>query len=61
MHPEIAPTGEIYDAADFRNKFPDGRMGSNPALASVEDGERFYQLAVQAIADDYRKFTAGET
>nr|WP_238701339.1 creatininase family protein [Mariprofundus erugo] len=56
MQPEVAPVGEIYHAADFREKFPDGRIGSNPALATVEDGERFYQLAVDALAEDYRHF-----
>jgi len=60
MSPEIAPNGEIYDAADYRLKFPDGRIGSNPALATVADGERFYQLAVEALTADYRKFISGE-
>jgi len=56
MTPEIAPTGEIYDAVSFRHSFPDGRIGSNPALACVEDGERFYQLAVASLLADYRAF-----
>ncbi|PJA32295.1 MAG: amidase [Zetaproteobacteria bacterium CG_4_9_14_3_um_filter_53_7] len=61
MSPEIAPNGEIYDAADFRRKFPDGRMGSNPSLATVADGEKFYRLAVDALSADYQAFIAGET
>jgi len=56
MSPEIAPVGEIYDAASFRRSFPDGRIGSNPALATVDDGERFYQLAVDSLLKDYRSF-----
>jgi len=56
MTPEIAPTGEIYDAVSFRRSFPDGRIGSNPALASIEDGERFYQLAVDSLLADYKAF-----
>jgi len=56
MTPDIAPTGEIYDAASFRRSFPDGRIGSNPALARVEDGERFYQLAVDSLLADYKAF-----
>ncbi|MDQ7000227.1 MAG: creatininase family protein [Mariprofundus sp.] len=56
MSPTVAPTGEIYDAAHFRRSFPDGRIGSNPALASIEDGERFYQLAVNSLLEDYRQF-----
>ena len=31
MSPTVAKDGDIYDAADFRKQFPDGRMGSNPA------------------------------
>ncbi|OIO70765.1 MAG: amidase [Zetaproteobacteria bacterium CG1_02_53_45] len=61
MNPEIAPDGEIYDAIDFRRKFPDGRIGSNPALATVADGERFYQLAVEALSADYQAFITGAT
>lgn len=61
MQPEIAPTGEFYHAADFREKFPDGRIGSNPALASASDGERFYQLAVEALGLDYKQFLSGAT
>lgn len=56
MSPVIAADGDIYDAADFRKQFPDGRIGSNPTLASVEAGESFYQLAVEAISDEYRHF-----
>ena len=56
MSPPVAPTGEIYDAADYRRKFPDGRIGSNPALANIADGERFYHLAVEALLKDYRHF-----
>ncbi|MDP1171566.1 creatininase family protein, partial [Klebsiella pneumoniae] len=36
--PQIANTGPIREALDFRARFPDGRMGSDPALATVEKG-----------------------
>jgi creatinine amidohydrolase len=38
MSPEVAPSGGFYDAADYRGRFPDGRIGSNPALATPEAG-----------------------
>jgi len=56
MTPEIAPSGPIYDADDFRRRYPDGRMGSNPALASVEAGRRIYEGALEDIVADYRAF-----
>ncbi|PIP02260.1 MAG: amidase [Zetaproteobacteria bacterium CG12_big_fil_rev_8_21_14_0_65_54_13] len=56
--PVVAPTGDIYDAADFRRQFPDGRMGSSPQLASIDAGERFCKLAVDALTADYHQFLA---
>ncbi|MDJ0585699.1 MAG: creatininase family protein, partial [Microcystis sp. M49636_WE2] len=32
---------------------PDGRMGSNPALATPEHGQRFYELAVKELSNTY--------
>lgn len=58
MSPQIAPTGEIRDAADYRRQFPDGRIGSNPALASVEAGERLFHAAVADTVEDLRRFAA---
>lgn len=57
MDPPIAPTGPIYDAADYRKRFPDGRIGSNPSLANPEAGEKLFRLALKGLAADYRKFT----
>jgi creatinine amidohydrolase len=49
----------IYSAADFRQRYPDGRMGSNPALATVEHGQKFYDLAVKEISHAYLEFVSG--
>lgn len=46
----------IYGAAAFRRCYPDGRMGSNPSLATPEQGEQFYRVAVEEIAEAYRVF-----
>ena len=56
MSPAIAPQGPIYDAEDYRNRFPDGRIGSNPALASPEDGKRIFDTAVGEVAEAYLAF-----
>ena len=56
MAPAIAPTGSFYDASDYRRRFPDGRIGSNPSLASVEAGQRLYETAVTEIAAEYQRF-----
>ena len=56
ISPKIAPTGEFSDAADYRRRFPDGRIGSDPSLASVEHGERLFRASVQDVIDDYGRF-----
>ena len=56
MSPKIAPTGPILDAEDFRRRFPDGRIGSDPTLATPEHGGRFVETAVRDISEDYRRF-----
>jgi creatinine amidohydrolase len=45
-----------FDAADHRRRFPDGRIGSDPSLATAADGERFIALAGTAAAADYQAF-----
>jgi creatinine amidohydrolase len=40
---------------EFRKTFPDGRMGSNPSLATRAHGEKIFNLAVNAIADSILK------
>jgi creatinine amidohydrolase len=66
VYPEAVKTGElaaepgkghtIYSAQDFRQNYPDGRMGSNPALATVEHGQRFYETAVKEISSSFLEF-----
>jgi creatinine amidohydrolase len=52
----VASGHTIYGAVDFRRRYPDGRMGSNPALASPEHGRRFYELAVKELSSSYLEF-----
>lgn len=57
LSPAIAPTGRsIYSATDFRAFYTDGRMGSNPDLATPEHGKQFYTLAVKALSAGYLTF-----
>jgi creatinine amidohydrolase len=56
LSPEVASGHRIYGAADFRQRYPDGRMGSNPALATPEHGKQFYELAVKELSNTYLEF-----
>ena len=61
LNPVVAPSGHpIYSATDFRVHYPDGRMGSNPALATPEQGQRLYEAAVKDLSSEYLKFLAAE-
>jgi creatinine amidohydrolase len=57
--PQVAPTGPIREALDFRARYPDGRMGSDPAQASPEKGGELVALAAKALVEDLAAF-AGE-
>lgn len=56
LSPEVARGHSIYSATDFRNRYPDGRMGSNPALATPEHGKQFYDAAVKELSHGYLQF-----
>jgi creatinine amidohydrolase len=56
LEPNVASGHPIYGAADFRRHYPDGRMGSNPALATPEQGKQFYELAVKDLSNSYLAF-----
>jgi creatinine amidohydrolase len=58
LDPAVAPRGDFADAADYRRNFPDGRIGSNPGLATPAHGRRLYDTAVAELAADYRAWLA---
>lgn len=61
LSPQVAPSGfPIYGAQDFRQHYPDGRMGSNPALATPEHGRQLYEAAVKDLSHEYLEFLAAE-
>ena len=56
--PRIAPTGPIRDAIDYRARFPDGRIGSDPLLASPAKGAALIAGAAAALIREFAEFTA---
>ena len=66
VHPEaikkrdmaaIGPKGRDFaDADDYRRLFPDGRIGSDPSLASPEHGKHFVEAAIKDIGEGYQRF-----
>src|SRR5260370_4031992 len=60
MGPPAPRVRGFTDAEDYRRLFPDGRIGSDPTLASPEHGARFVAAAVRDIAEEYRRFVAQE-
>ncbi len=44
------------DARAHRASFPDGRVGSDPALARASHGDALVEAAVAALAEDYVRF-----
>jgi creatinine amidohydrolase len=49
---------DFCDAEDYRRLFPDGRIGSDPTLATPEHGARFVETAVRDIAEEFQKFAS---
>ncbi|MEM9216138.1 MAG: creatininase family protein [Cyanobacteria bacterium P01_F01_bin.150] len=60
LSPKVASGHPIYNAVDFRRKYPDGRMGSNPALATPEHGKQLYDRAVDELGERYLRFLKAE-
>jgi creatinine amidohydrolase len=55
--PPVAPTGPIRDALDYRARFPDGRIGSDPRLASPDKGARLIAACATALMQDIAEFS----
>lgn len=58
--PEIASNGPVHEALDFRSRYPDGRMGSNPALATPAHGEELIAMAANGLKAEIREIIAAQ-
>src|SRR5665213_1463867 len=56
--PRIAGSGPIREALDFRARHPDGRMGSDPLLATPEKGGELVALAAKGLVSELAAFEA---
>lgn len=59
LDPKVAPNGDFTDSSSFAEKFPDGRMGSDSSLASVEIGQEILDAAVEDVLKMHRAFLLG--
>ena len=60
MAAEPPPSTHVFGPADFRRRYPEGRMGSYPVLASVEAGRRIIEAVAADLAGQYREFLTEE-
>jgi len=56
LDPPRAPTGRFHGPADYRRRFPDGRIGSNPGLATPDKGKFLYEASVPELTKTYASF-----
>jgi len=57
--PPVTPTKRRFtDAADLRALHPDGRIGSEPSLATPEHGRALYEAAVRDCAEAWQRFVS---
>ncbi|MHC6226826.1 creatininase family protein [Pseudomonas sp. X10] len=59
--PQIADSGPIRESLDFRARYPDGRMGSDPAQATPEKGRALVMLAARSLVQELEAFSREST
>lgn len=53
---DAEPTSHVFGPEDFRRRYPDGRMSSDPTLASAEKGAEIHRAVVAELARKYQDF-----
>jgi len=59
LSPRLAPIGPVFDAIDFKRRFPDGRIGSDPSLANATAGDMLVAAASAALIAEFEAFARG--
>jgi len=54
-HFQAVPEPSLWSAEDFRRRYPDGRVGSDPGLASAAAGERIFTAASRGLVEVHRR------
>lgn len=52
----VSTKDDYRDCFDFKNSFPDGRMGADSSLASIDIGKELFEKAIEDILEYYEKF-----
>ena len=60
LDPQVAPSSHVFGPGDFRRRYPEGRMGSHPELATVEAGETIIEAVAADLAKNYAEFLTEE-
>lgn len=61
LDPKVAPNGGFTDADDYRRRFADGRIGSDPSQATVAAGKEIIAVAAAALKVDFQAFSRADT
>jgi creatinine amidohydrolase len=57
FNPEKKPLKQMPSSTEFREIFPDGRMWSDPSLASEEHGKELFDLAVKELVREIKEIS----